>query len=206
MTTFANWIKAQEHRDDSVGYFARYWDAVTPGRISTPSGVERQLLKIEDATPEDAVKEQAAIGAALAGFKIAVGDYHKDQALSNAVASGVLSDRIPREEPPVAQEPDAVPEPQQAGEGTNEGTGGEQPPAAVSYPAPVTSGVSNASLVAQNFASLAQQLDRIEAHQRSLEKRVDSLGLLLTVVADQLEDRAPQPIDWDALFEGAAHE
>jgi hypothetical protein len=77
MATFAQYVKAQVERDDSIGYFAKYWDKVSPGKISSVDGVGRHLDQIQaDLEPSDDEKAKAQAGAAIAGYKLAVKEYH----------------------------------------------------------------------------------------------------------------------------------
>ena len=110
MGTFAQWVKQQEDRQDGIGYFARYWASVTPGKISSVDGVKKQLDKI-DKTYADSRDERgkAAIAAALSGYGLAVGEYHKLQAAERATALG-LDVRVPDEPPPGYDAPVSKPE------------------------------------------------------------------------------------------------
>lgn len=101
MATFSNWVKDQLEREDSVGFFARYWDSVTPGRISSITGVGRHLEKIErdyGEQPPDGQDRNAwlsgksKVDAAMAGYHLAVKEYHGAEALDNARREGVLPD------------------------------------------------------------------------------------------------------------------
>lgn len=96
MPTFSNWVAEQSHRDDAVGYFANYWSRVTPGRISSITGIGRHLDKLDAAYRDsDDEKGKAALGAARSGYELAVKDYHKAEATANAVRTGALTDRVP---------------------------------------------------------------------------------------------------------------
>jgi hypothetical protein len=97
MATFASWLSEQTDRDDAVGYVAKYWKSVTPGKISAVSGIERYLAKIRDnyaMQPEDMAEPawrhaQAQADAAISGLPFAVDAYHKHQAIGVAEANGV---------------------------------------------------------------------------------------------------------------------
>lgn len=89
----------QEERDDQVGYFARYWKQHSPGRISTPSGIEKTLSKFAQniaGMDDGAEKERAdiALKAALVGLALALKDYHRDEARDNALATGVAPEEL----------------------------------------------------------------------------------------------------------------
>jgi hypothetical protein len=55
MGTYRAWLSEQEGRQDMAGWYARYWTKVTPGRISSPSGIEsalaRRLKELIEADP-----------------------------------------------------------------------------------------------------------------------------------------------------------
>lgn len=103
MGTFAGWLSEQADREDAVGYLAKYWKSVTPGKISAVSGIDRFLHKIEEdyrVQPEG--MEEAAwlhgqmqVAAALNGLKFAVDEYHKQQAVAAAVANGATAADLP---------------------------------------------------------------------------------------------------------------
>lgn len=103
MATYAAWVGAQTERDDAIGYFARYWARVTPGRISSITGFERHLDKIQrDFAATDDEQGKAAIAAAISGMKLATAEYHKAEAVRNAIATGAM------EPPPVVHGPDGA--------------------------------------------------------------------------------------------------
>jgi hypothetical protein len=91
MATFSAWLTAQRERPDMVGDFSRFWESVTPGRISTPTGMRRHLDKVlatfERTGDEDGL---AQVSAALKGFNVAVDSYHREQALENAIETGAV--------------------------------------------------------------------------------------------------------------------
>lgn len=93
MGTFAQWVKQQEGRQDGIGYFARYWSQVTPGKISSVDGTKRVLDRIR--AQGGGEREEAAIEAALSGWNLAVREYHRDQAARNAADNGLEVVRVP---------------------------------------------------------------------------------------------------------------
>lgn len=68
MATYRNWLSDQEEREDDIGWYARYWSRITPGRISAPAGVERYLrehiegMKGEGGNPEGLAHAETALG------------------------------------------------------------------------------------------------------------------------------------------------
>jgi hypothetical protein len=96
MATFAAWVKAQDQRDDAVGNFARYWEQVSPGRISTPTGIERHLAALgESLAVSGDERGRIALGAAVSGYHLAVKEYHQSEALDNAVRTGAIPPPAP---------------------------------------------------------------------------------------------------------------
>lgn len=99
MVTFTQWAKEQAERQDAVGYFARYWDSVTPGKISSIAGVRRHLDLIEHdrsvkGKPDDmadAAWDKAAVSldAARSGLALATAEYTRMRAVENAKAHGL---------------------------------------------------------------------------------------------------------------------
>jgi hypothetical protein len=108
--TFANWLKGQVSRGDGIGYAAKYWESVTPGKISAVSGVERHLQKIkadfetqpEGMSPQAWDHARVSIDAALSGLNLAIDEYHREQALEVAQAAGAV--------PKLASVPDEPPQ------------------------------------------------------------------------------------------------
>lgn len=103
MSTFSAWLTAQRERPDMVGDFSRFWESVTPGRISTPTGMKRHLDKVRDSF--DGMHDEnglAQVNAAFKGFAVAVESYHREQALENAIETGA----VPRPAPDNAGQPD----------------------------------------------------------------------------------------------------
>jgi hypothetical protein len=43
MVTYTGWLKTREKAEDRIGWYARYWARITPGRISSVTGVEVRL-------------------------------------------------------------------------------------------------------------------------------------------------------------------
>jgi hypothetical protein len=78
MATFAQYAKAQVDRDDSIGYFAKYWDKVSPGKISSVPGIQRHLEQIQaDLAGSDDERAKAQVAAAIAGCNLAVKEFHE---------------------------------------------------------------------------------------------------------------------------------
>ena len=97
MATFSQWVKLQEPRDDAVGFFARYWDAVTPGKISSVAGVRRYLDKLaaqiaDSGGTEESERAGVKHGAALSGLELAVTEYNQAETRDLAIRQGVLPD------------------------------------------------------------------------------------------------------------------
>lgn len=102
MATFRVWLEAQEGRDDQVGYFARYWAQHSPGRISTPSGMQKTMNKFAQdiSAMDDGIEKERAdvnLKAALVGLGLALKDYHKDEAVDHALATGASPEDLARE-------------------------------------------------------------------------------------------------------------
>lgn len=108
MVTFTQWAKGQADRQDAVGYFTRYWDSVTPGKISSVVGVRRFLETIEHdrktrGKPDemsDAAWDKAGVSleAAKSGLELAVAEYTRMRAVENANAHGL---QLAPEQPPL---------------------------------------------------------------------------------------------------------
>ena len=183
MATFAQWVKGQLDRDDSIGYFAKYWDSASPGKISSISGVGKHLeqIKAEYETQPDGMAEpawqraQAAVAAALGGYHLAVTEYEK---LENAAGNEEYRHAgITPGVPHPGRRKDAAPrpEPEQAGKYTG-------------WP--------------------EERFDRLEANQgRMLELYERQMALIERLVAQNGELlallRPPQPLDWHGLWETA---
>lgn len=123
MSTFAAYLNDQLGRDDAIGYLAKYWHELSPGRISAVSGIERALRKEEarladprnkpeDMAPAAWERSIAVNAAALAAFGLAVDEYHKNQAIEVAHASGVRPEDMAKPSPvePVRYQPEPIPE------------------------------------------------------------------------------------------------
>jgi hypothetical protein len=99
--SFAAWIKDQAHRDDAVGYFARYWTDLKIGRISTPTGIRRELEKAgQHITRHPDERAQASLGAAMSGYALAVKEYHQANALAVAIETGAVPEGTAMTEQP----------------------------------------------------------------------------------------------------------
>lgn len=91
MATFAQYLKTQLHRDDELGFFARFWEENTPGKISSVAGIGRALEKIEAQYESgDNSQAQQALGMARKGYDLAVSEYHKAETLDAAIAAGAV--------------------------------------------------------------------------------------------------------------------
>jgi hypothetical protein len=106
MGTFAQWVKLQEDRQqDGIGYFARYWAQVTPGKISSVDGIKRHLDRLGKQAAESGDERAiAAFQAAESGYRLAVKEYHQVQAQANAEANGLTVSKP--EPPPFSHETD----------------------------------------------------------------------------------------------------
>jgi hypothetical protein len=196
-TTFAQWIKAQENRDDQVGYFARYWSQMSPGKISTPGGVERKLTEwqgeLAAGKPDgqsDAAWERGkvAIEAALVGYRLAVTEYH-------------------------ARDDDSQPAAPHPVERGLEGSGADlhitgapdaagQPRTEPDSPAPAARARKSRAKAAKTAEDDLLRLDRIED---ALATITAQLALLTGMLLGTLEDDEA-PIDWDELWLAAQAE
>jgi len=70
--TFRQWLEKFTEQDNETGWYARHWRAITPGRISSPQGIEAALARhrteLKEAGAEDPAheKHQAFKSAVLA--------------------------------------------------------------------------------------------------------------------------------------------
>jgi len=223
MGTFAQWVKTQEDdHETAIGYFARFWASVTPGKISSIDGVKRHLDKI-DKSYADSHDEagKAKIGAAINGFHLAVTEYHKIQAADRAKAMG-LDVRVPDEPPPATIAPvdDNKPDDGPSGSGTDDLAAFRAPheryemardatgprivrvpdpardPALDSHPEP-DDAPRAPELPSSRLARMEQMLDVMtESWQRQVAIN-EMLARKLDAVLNALY---PEPIDWDALW------
>lgn len=87
--TYVQWLKEQEGRDDATGWYARFWKEVTPGRISSPAGIEKHLNSLTEG-------ENALTGDDLSHAKYAIGHHRQAVAEYHAYMEGTLPDPPPR--------------------------------------------------------------------------------------------------------------
>jgi hypothetical protein len=198
MRTFAQWIKAQEDRDDQVGYFARYWSQASPGKISSVTGVERKLeeirLELQGEPPEGQSapaweRGKVAIEAAFTGYRMAVDEFHADQ------PDQPEQPKLPGLEPPAPAHPvERGLEGSGASlhiTGPTEGAG--QPRTEPDSPGqPARARKSRAKPAADDG-----RLDRIEdALAAIMAQNALILDLLTSLLGPPGE---PEPVDWDEL-------
>jgi hypothetical protein len=184
MATFAAWLSEQQDRQDAVGYLARYWHQASPGRLSAVSGVEKHLRAIEadyrtrpDGMEEPAWQQgQAAIAAALNGFRFAVEEYHKMQAAEVAQAHGVPLAETPK----LSIVTDIPPQHAQAGDPEH----------------PSQASARYTGWPEARFDRMEQMLSTLIAQNEAIIKAITFL---------LAEPGEPDPIDWDALFTMADH-
>jgi hypothetical protein len=202
MTTFSMWLKRQGNREDAIGYISRYWEAATPGRISSVTGIKRHLEQLsKDHNEGDDEQAKVAIAAALSGFGLAVKEYHQVSSIEIAKANGALPPDFPMPGAPGAQEfragsliPDAeptdvIPLPQQKTPGPRTAPaaeGGTFPPGGDNDPAPAPAG---------RYTGWPQErFDRLEERLARIEARIAALA------DGQAAAAADAPVDWPALF------
>jgi hypothetical protein len=229
MATFTQWVKAQADRDDSVGYFAKYWEQVTPGKISSIAGVGRlldQLAADFAVQPEEMAEPawrsaQAKIGAAQAGYELAVREYHNAESIRHD-ARAIRDQAAARTAPPEPEQgqvtaetglheqvSDFAPEPRThsgaaglSGQGELTGRAALEKP--VIAPHPQRAGAYT--------GWPEERFNRLEANQaRLLEAQarlIEVIGSLVRQQGELIERLAPEePIDWDAKWrEAAGHE
>lgn len=234
MATFAAWVKAQDRRDDAVGNFARYWEQVTPGRISTPTGMERHLQSVDASLAASGDERgRIALAAALSGYHLAVKEYHQAEALDNAVRTGAIA----RPEAHVGEQQPQPQQPQQPDDEARDALSAllpraDVPPAPGSYSVPaVQPDDSPAGRLKEHaarngapYASQRELADRIASLEKlcgeilaaldyRVTQRLDSQDKALDRIAWLLNDlhakvdrvaEAGAPIDWDALWRIAA--
>jgi hypothetical protein len=205
MATFASWLKGQVSRGDEIGYAAKYWESVTPGKISAVTGVEKYLrqIKADYETQPEGMEEaawlhgRAQVDAALSGLKFAVDEYHKQQALEVAQAAGAVPKlaSVPDPEPPADPGPEMV-TPDQLAQAHERATAAH----------PVERGLAGSgkdlritapqdTVWSDPLAAAPSQLDRIEA-------KLDAIGVQNEIILQFIEElfgRVRAEIDWDAL-------
>lgn len=91
MATFASWLKDQQPRQDAIGWFARYWDALTPKpRLSSPSSIGSHLEDRETGGFRDPAiewKEGTATGGNVRdAYDAVLGEYRRHRAQTVAAA------------------------------------------------------------------------------------------------------------------------
>lgn len=215
MATFSQWLKTQGDRDDAVGHFSRYWDSVTPGKISSVSGMQRHLEKIaksyeeaESGTGQES-RENVQVKTALSSLPLAVKDYHRAEARENAIKTGAMG-------------PDAQVTGGEGGAGEPAGPDGAGvtrngvfPSGAVSYT--VGAGGANGTEVQHETqlpvriaapadsptSRAAQRQDRMEAALLRVEAELAEQRHMLAAILDAL---VPVPIDWDAAWQLVDHD
>jgi hypothetical protein len=177
MATFAQYVRAQVDRDDSIGYFAKYWQKVSPGKISSVDGVGRHLDEIQaDLASSDDEKAKAQVAAAIAGYRLTVKEYHeaeKPQHDARALAKDVPP-------PGEAQTP----------------LGSIQLVRQPQSPAQQGSHRQDRLLPMERLARLEQQNDRL----------IGLCEALVGQNRELIELLRPQPIDWPQLWEHAQRE
>lgn len=213
MVTFTQWTKNQVERNDAVGYFAKYWNDVTPGKISSIAGVRKHLETIEhDRTahgkPDDMAepaweRAKVALGAAKSGLELAVAEYTRMRAVENAQAHGLAlaSPELPSGPPqpadPVQVQPGVAygPYPAQPANPLAElrasGVPGTQPPDGV------TLAGSGADLRITRDMSTDERLARIEHRLAVLAESHKAQHDMLRLVYAELVVKEP---DWDGLW------
>lgn len=206
VTTFAGWLKGQVSRGDAVGYAAKYWESVTPGKISAVSGIEKHLGKIQadyEVQPEGMEEAawlhgKAQIDAALSGLKFAVDEYHQAQALEVAQATGAV--------PKLASVPDIDPElPPAQGHPVErglEGSGADLHITAAPDPARDKTGRTEREPQVQVLTGPATEYP--PAWAARIEARLDAIVEMLDLVYRGLFG-SPE-IDWDELAAMADYE
>lgn len=212
MATFAQWVKDQQERDDQVGYFARYFAEVTPGKVSTPTGILRVLNQVRDrSVAESDEKSLTRADAAITGYNLAVPEYQKDQALRQAIAAGAIPD-------PAAQPDDAPAQPDITAQAALAGDGRIVPVLEqVANPDP-SSPAGRLKALANNAAGqvVPTRLSQPDDRLARLEARLDAIAgmqaqnqrMLDAVLTYQLRILSvvdPEPVDWDTLWAEADH-
>lgn len=205
MGTFAQWVKTQEDRQDAIGYFARYWASVTPGKISSPDGIAKHLDRIAKSYADGGDERgKAAIAAAQSGYHLAVKEYHQARTREQAESQGLVV-HVPDEVPPVT---DAEPQEPDDGAGNDispealarsveqrfETVRDEHGPKIVEKRAP--------ELPSSRLASLEARLAVSETLQAEFNAALSRVEDKLDAILDALY---PEPIDWSAIYASADH-
>jgi hypothetical protein len=91
VSTFSQWLGTQEDREDEAGWFAQYWKSVTPGRVSSVTGIIRFLDKrLADALASSVAEEDLAdLRRALSAVRDVAADYGQDQLADQAHRAGL---------------------------------------------------------------------------------------------------------------------
>jgi len=202
VSTFAQWLAAQEDRDDRTGWLARHWAGVTPGRISSVTGVmrhlERRLSDLQAADPGDdrvAATElaEAARQAALAveAAREGAAEYARSQLRAQAERAGLAL--LPA--PAGAADPGAAPGDHRvasSGYRRAEAPQGDAEPISApgaGDPVPGAAAAVQGGLAARE--AIEARLDRVESMlTRTLERQDKIIELLSALVFP--ENRAPQ--------------
>jgi hypothetical protein len=211
MGTFAQWVKLQEDRQDGIGYFARYWASITPGKISSVDGIKRILDKAgKQAAESGDDKTLAMYQAAESGYHLAVREYHQVRAAENATAQG-LEVRMPQPLPPPDDSPAFSKETDLARKGFMEPDAVRELMDSVIREHHAADLAADAAKRQQGYELAADangrpqivralpesRLDRIEASLELLHDRLELIERKQTMLLDLL---FPEPIDWDALW------
>jgi hypothetical protein len=153
VSTFSQWLATQEDREDEAGWFAQYWKSVTPGRVSSVTGVIRHLdQRLADALAGAVAEEDLAdLRRALSAVRDAAAGYGQDQLADQAQRAGL---RVIR--PARAAEPD-LGEPSPALQAAARAARTAAEPVS----APVEAG--DTPEAAESLPGPARRLDRIEA-------------------------------------------
>ena len=91
MATFSQWLKDQESRPDEIGAAASAWGRLTPGRISSVSGIIRYMehrLSESGRGADDA--DVAVLTSVVEGIRKAADEYNRIQVRKEAERAGVI--------------------------------------------------------------------------------------------------------------------
>jgi hypothetical protein len=226
MSTFAQWVKDQVSRDDSIGYFARYYDTITPGKVSSVLGV---LKVLEDnarqySTQPDGMENpaweraRASSAAAIAGYHLAVKAFHgEDVAVPKAAAPETRDEgaAVPAGKPlPLAQVPGAGPQLTTDARGVIASRMESLEPMEPAATSPRRAGKYTGwpeerfNRMEDRQSQLAERLELAIAALANVEGLLDKILTALTGTAGEAmaQDEPPYGLPWQDWFDGADHD
>jgi hypothetical protein len=129
VSTFNQWLETQDDREDEIGWFAAYWRQVTPGRVSSVTGIIRRLehMLADGLAASLAEEDLVDLRRALSTVRDAAAEYGQDQLVDQGRRAGlrvIKPARAPQGDAEAIPAPDAgqdTPEPAAAVSGPQDG-------------------------------------------------------------------------------------